>query len=415
MVMPQPDPWMSRPGEVTRAPYPSPEPPPEPLPEEDEEEETAGFWERWAKKWFQLEPGQTWWDKYSPLLGFTPPTGEGPVELVPGAIDFETIITSPVLTVEQKTDLVEGFHPDRLAEAIEILANPAYDIPSVTTPTEEALAQFLVSEGGVGEVAAPSFPTEPPPEGYVWDLNEYNQWVPVYVGSEAVADFGEEPEGRFYTDDAGNLHQVSYVLTSRGWDQQDTIVQFEQREPLPTGEADWQREQRLWQQQQAQQQYELQQQQAAQQAQYQQQQLEQQAQWQAWQQGEAQRQYGAQLAAQPASWLQYAAYTGEQPAIQPWMLPLMPQQYQQLGAGQAIPGWQAPQAGQMDGFAQGTTGLPQLTRPSRQYQARMGPTASQQYLGYQQARTGARPEETQFRLWSAAPPGGQYQGLRYTR
>lgn len=116
--------------------------------------------------------------------------------------------------------------------------------------------------------------------------------------------------------------------------------------------------------------------------------------------------YGAELAAQPKSWLEYAAYTGEQPAIQPWMQPLMPQQYQQLGAGQAIPGYQG---------TQGMTGMPQLTTPSRQYQARMGPTAQEQYYGYQQAQSGARPEETEFRLWSGAPPSGQYGGLRYTR
>ncbi len=147
-----------------------------------------------------------------------------------------------------------------------------------------------------------------------------------------------------------------------------------------------------------------------------QQQAQQQGEYYAWQQEEARRQYGAQLAAQPQSWLQYAAYTGEQPAIQPWMQPLMPQQYAELGAGAAIPGWQAPQAGQMGGApAQGMAGLPELTRLSRQYQARMGPTATQQYLGYRQARTGGRPEEEQWRLWSGAPPGGQYQGLRYTR
>lgn len=116
--------------------------------------------------------------------------------------------------------------------------------------------------------------------------------------------------------------------------------------------------------------------------------------------------YGAELAAQPHSWLEYAAYTGEQPAIQPWMQPLMPQQYQQLGTGQPIPGYQG---------TQGMAGMPQLTTPSRQYQARMGPTAMGQYQGYQQARTGARPEETEFRLWSAAPPSGAGSRLGYTR
>ena len=402
MVMPQPDPWMYRPDEVIYAPYPSPEPPPE----EDEEEETAGFWERWAKKWFQLEPGQTWWDKYSPLLGFTPPTGGGPVELVPGAIDFETIITSPVLTVEQKTDLVEGFHPDRLAEAIEILANPAYDIPSEATPTEEALAQFLISGGGDEEFAIPlpeGMPqqwTDAAGQIWYWDgSGEYKE-----IGFDPAQVYEPEPvEPTVYPSPEGEAPTDPYGRTAT-WDADNAQWRYPPDwgvDPAtrragyvpPTTPPQWRPGE----------------------LELQRQQMEQQAQQQAWQQEEAQRQYGAQLAAQPASYLQYAAYTGQQPAIQPWMLPLMPQQYQQLGAGQAIPGWQAPQAGQMDGFAQGMAGLPQLTRPSRQYQARMGPTALAQYGGYQQARTGARPEETSFRLWSAAPPSGQYQGLRYTR
>jgi len=116
--------------------------------------------------------------------------------------------------------------------------------------------------------------------------------------------------------------------------------------------------------------------------------------------------YGAELAAQPKSWLEYAAFTGETPAVQPWMQPLMPQQYQQLGAGQAIPGYQG---------TAGMTGMPTLTTPSRQYQARMGPTAMGQYQGYQQAQTGARPEETEWRLWSGAPPSGAGSRLQYTR
>ena len=122
---------------------------------------------------------------------------------------------------------------------------------------------------------------------------------------------------------------------------------------------------------------------------------------------EAQKQQRlAQLAAQPISWLQYAAESGQQPAIQPWMLPLMPQEYSQLQTGGAIPGYQG---------TAGMTGMPSLINPSRQYQARMGPTAQQQYYGYQQAQTGATPEEMQFRLWSQSPPGGRFGGLTYQR
>lgn len=61
------------------------------------------------------------------------------------------------------------------------------------------------------------------------------------------------------------------------------------------------------------------------------------------------------------------------------------------------------------------SGMPELVRPSRQYQARMGPTAMQQYGAYAQARTGITPEELQWRLMNRAPPGGGYSGLRWMR
>jgi len=61
------------------------------------------------------------------------------------------------------------------------------------------------------------------------------------------------------------------------------------------------------------------------------------------------------------------------------------------------------------------SGMPELVRPSRQYQARMGPTAMQQYGAYAQARTGITPEELQWRLRNTAPPGGGYSGLRWMR
>ncbi len=115
----------------------------------------------------------------------------------------------------------------------------------------------------------------------------------------------------------------------------------------------------------------------------------------------------ANLRANPASWLEYASVAGETPSVQPWMMPLMPQQYQGVQAGTELPGYQAG----------GSTmaGLVQLTPPSRQYQARMGPTALQQYGGYERARSGITPEELQFRLWSSAPPSGSQSGLTWQR
>jgi len=46
----------------------------------------------------------------------------------------------------------------------------------------------------------------------------------------------------------------------------------------------------------------------------------------------------AQLRANPASWLQYSLEAGETPAVQPWMLPLSPDEYG-LRVGQPLPNW----------------------------------------------------------------------------
>jgi len=129
----------------------------------------------------------------------------------------------------------------------------------------------------------------------------------------------------------------------------------------------------------------------------------QQQQW-SQQQAQEQKNYLANLAAEPHSWLEYASAAGQPPVIQPWMLPLMPSDYGIYSAGQTMPGWNP----------ENMTGMPQLINPSAQYQARMGPTAQQQYYGYEQARTGATPEESQWRLWSYAPPSGN-RGLTQVR
>ncbi len=62
----------------------------------------------------------------------------------------------------------------------------------------------------------------------------------------------------------------------------------------------------------------------------------------------------------------------------------------------------------------GVTGLPFLYTPSRQYQARMGPTAYKQLQGYQQAYSGMSPEEFDWRLASIAPSTAKY-GITYRR
>ncbi len=119
---------------------------------------------------------------------------------------------------------------------------------------------------------------------------------------------------------------------------------------------------------------------------------------------DAQKQHLAELAADPLKWLQYSQEAGQTPAIQPWMLPLMPQQYSGSVAGGALPGWQ--------GGTPNMSQLPALTTPSTQYAARMGPTAREQWYGYEQARTGATPQEQDWRMWTNAPPAGK-SGLTY--
>ncbi|KKL05054.1 hypothetical protein LCGC14_2609900, partial [marine sediment metagenome] len=133
----------------------------------------------------------------------------------------------------------------------------------------------------------------------------------------------------------------------------------------------------------------------------------------------------AQLAAQPISWLQHAALSGQQPVVQEWMKPLM-RPGQNLQVGQPIPGFQpgAPGAEQ-GGFLPGTAtpsplgtqfaNLPELRRPSAQLFARMGPTAQEQWLGFRQARTGVPPQEALFRQRQAGPPGAGRGGFQQQR
>ena len=118
------------------------------------------------------------------------------------------------------------------------------------------------------------------------------------------------------------------------------------------------------------------------------------------QQAESERQYKSQLAANPISWLQYAAYTKQPPVAQQWTVDLSG-----MNLGQQLPGW-TPESGK---------GMMELLRPSAQYRARMGPDAYSQYLGYERARTGATPEQTQHKLRQTAPPGGGSRALRWIR
>ncbi len=141
----------------------------------------------------------------------------------------------------------------------------------------------------------------------------------------------------------------------------------------------------------------------------------------------------ARLAAQPISWLQYSALSGQPPVVQPWM-EVLQRPGQNLVAGQPIPGIQnrgpvplplgmtQVGGGQIGGRLQFEEGLsfenlPNLMRPSAQGFAGMGPIAQQQFLGFQQARTGIPPEEALFRQRQGGPPGGGagFQQQRFRR
>lgn len=141
-----------------------------------------------------------------------------------------------------------------------------------------------------------------------------------------------------------------------------------------------------------------------QQAAYQQQQLTADQAWRQQQIENEKQQRLATLAAQPKSWLEYAALSQQAPVVQPWMLPLMPQDYQKVDVGQAIPGW----------TAENMKGMPDLINPSSQFMARLTPSQRQQYYGYQQADQGMTPQDTEWRLWSQSP-AGKVGSLSYTR
>jgi len=114
----------------------------------------------------------------------------------------------------------------------------------------------------------------------------------------------------------------------------------------------------------------------------------------------------ASLRANPASWLEYASLAGETPVVQPWMLPLSPQDY----------GWTAGQTG-LPGYS--PTGkdmnLMELTKPSSQLWSRMAPSARGQYTGYETARTGQTAEDVNWRQWQGAAPSGSFSGLTRLR
>lgn len=255
--------------------------------------------------------------------------------------------------------------------------------PTAITPARRIEQQRAEREAAGVELGAgvevPPYPTESPPPGFRWAFDrDLNRWVPQFAGLTAQQQAARE---------ISPFQQQQFELQQQ---------QAQQEEAFRQQQLEFQQAQRAQAQQQFQAQLQFQQEQAQMAAQ------------------EQERQYRSQLAAQPINWLQYSAYTGEQPVIQPWMTPLGFQNVggtaipQGLQAGQPIPGFEG-QAGQRE--IQTFAGLPQLTTPSAQLQARWGPTAQAQFLGYRQARTGATPQETQFRLGAGRAPTGRFGGF----
>ena len=86
------------------------------------------------------------------------------------------------------------------------------------------------------------------------------------------------------------------------------------------------------------------------------------------------------------------------PAVQPWMLPLSSEQYPNITLGEGLPNWSSTGRDMATAGTYTMGQLPELTRPSGQYVSRLSPSAIQQYYGYEQMRTGARPEDTEYQL-----------------
>lgn len=305
-----------------------------------------------------------------------------------------------------------------------------------TQRAEREAADVPLTGRGLG-IEIPQRPTEPPPSGFRWGFDlELNRWVPKFTGltaqQRAQQELAQQELGQAEIE--ARRRQQQFLMGEERAGEQFAFQQEQEAARRALEQQQFGLQQQRFGQEEAFRQQQLQFQQSQQeqvQTQFQQQLQFQQEQARIAAE-EQERQYRAQLAANPINWLQYSAYTGEQPVIQPWMIPLgfqntggtvAPQGLQvgqpvgagaggqiqpQLQAGQPIPGFQG-QAGQ--GGIQTFAGLPQLTTPSAQLQARWGPTAQAQFLGYRRARTGAAPQETQFRLGSQRAPAGRFTGF----
>jgi hypothetical protein len=285
---------------------------------------------------------------------------------------------------------------------------------------QTAPAQQITPQPSVGAINTPYSPTPSNLRTVTTPGGATRQYEATYNPNNSIASYGgmnviqptqvsaANPSNPSYDPWVAltEANNRSYVSMTTPASMGGTSISGGEISPWQQAQMDW--EKQKWQQQQSAAATEL----AAQQA-YQQQQLQYQQQQLAWQQQQAAAQLAAEkeqrlatLSAQPKSWLEYASLANQPPVVQPWMLPLMPQDYQNTQpVGAAISGWTP---GNMKG-------MPDLITPSAQYMARMGPTAQQQYYGYQQADQGMTSDETDFRFWNLAPTGGKNKGLYQAR
>ena len=271
--------------------------------------------------------------------------------------------------------------------------------PPILEPGPLSVAEGLITGGGGeppppddedddGAIGIPPFPTEPPPPGFQWVFDRnFFQWVPQRTPTAPPPQPGESE---------GERRRREAAAREFGITEQRLFQESEATRLFREQQFEFQGETRRLEQEQFQQKLA----------------------------GEREARL-AQLAAQPISWLQHAALSGQTPVVQQWMIPLM-RPGQNLQVGQPIPGFQPGALGaQQGGFIPGTStpqplgtqfsNLPELRRPSAQLFARMGPTAQQQFLGFRQARTGIPPQETLFRQRQSGPPGSSGGGFQQQR
>ncbi len=218
--------------------------------------------------------------------------------------------------------------------------NPSYDTRAQSTTVTNPYNPNAPS----GSSWQPNFNDPDPWAGMPADYAGKDTFVPTVVnptppwGSETGIDYSPQP----YTDANGNIYSWNRVtgnyertgydpnmLASQPMSASDRAAleqrqrELEAEERYRQQQLEYQRQQDLWNQQ------------------YQQGRLDWEKEQFAQQQAAEKESRLANLRANPQSWLEYNILAGSTPAVQPWMMPLMPQQYSSLRAGSAMPGWNA--------------------------------------------------------------------------